>query len=153
MSSSELLPLLSTAFIVISAVLVAIGWIYIRQGKRETHKRTMIMAAVAALIFFVVYMGRTLFNGNTAWGGPDALKPYYLTFLLFHIVLATVAAVFGLVTLTLAFRERFERHRKMGRMTAVIWFFTAITGVTVYVLLYVLYPGGHTKPLIDAIFG
>ncbi|MGO4372974.1 DUF420 domain-containing protein, partial [Paenibacillus sp. MCAF20] len=30
---------------------------------------------------------------------------------------------------------------------------TSITGTAVYVLLYLMYPGGHTKPVFDAIFG
>jgi putative membrane protein len=76
-----------------------------------------------------------------------------MIFLFFHIILATVAAIFGITTLTLAFRERFAKHRKWGRVTSVTWFFTAITGVTVYTLLYLMYPGGHTKPVLDILFG
>lgn len=148
-----LFPTISTSFIVISAVLVAIGWGLIIKGRREAHKKVMLAGAVAALIFFIIYSSRTIFIGNTNWGGPADLEIYYRIFLIFHIILATVAAVFGLTTIVLAFKERFAKHRKWGRVTAVIWFFTAITGVTVYVLLYVLYPGGHTKPVIDAIFG
>jgi putative membrane protein len=148
----SILPAISTTFIALSAILVAIGWSLIIRKKREAHRKTMIAASVAALIFFVIYMSRTIFVGNTEWGGPDSLKTVYLIFLLFHIVLATVAAVFGITTLTLAFRQKFAKHRKWGRTTALIWFATAITGVTVYVLLYLAYPGGHTKPVIDAIF-
>ncbi|XEC97745.1 DUF420 domain-containing protein [Paenibacillus tarimensis] len=147
------MPTLSTAFIVISAVLVAIGWPLAVKRRLEEHKKVMLAAAAAALIFFIIYLSRTILVGNTSWGGPDNLYPYYLTFLLFHIVLATVAAVFGITTLVLAFKEKFAKHRRWGRITAVIWFFTAITGVTVYTLLYVMYPGGHTRPVIDAIFG
>ncbi|SDG19981.1 putative membrane protein [Fontibacillus panacisegetis] len=146
-------PTISTSFIVISAVLVAIGWWQIIKGKRNAHKKTMIAAAVAALIFFIVYMSRTVFIGNTSWGGPDDLKVYYQVFLIFHIVLATVAAVFGITTLVLGFKEKYAKHRKWGRVTAVIWFITAITGVAVYVLLYLLYPGGHTKPVWEVILG
>lgn len=148
-----LMPTISTTFIVISAILVAIGWVDIIKGRREKHKKVMIAAAVAALIFFIIYTSRTIFVGNTAWGGPDDLKVYYKIFLIFHITLATVAAVFGLTTLFLGFKERYAKHRKWGRVTAVIWFFTAITGVAVYTLLYLLYPGGHTAPVIDVIFG
>lgn len=86
-------------------------------------------------------------------GGPDHLKGYYQMFLAFHIVLATVAAVFGLTTLVLGFREKYAKHRKWGRVTSVIWFCSAITGVVVYVLLYILYPGGHTKPVWEVILG
>ncbi|MFD3261467.1 DUF420 domain-containing protein [Paenibacillus lentus] len=148
-----LFPTLSTSFIVISAILVAIGWGLIIKGKREAHKKTMIAAAIAAIIFFIIYTSRTAFIGNTAWGGPADLKPYYQTFLIFHIILATVAAVFGITTLILGFKEKYAKHRKWGRVTSIIWFFTAITGVAVYVLLYVLYPGGHTKPVWDILLG
>lgn len=148
-----LFPTISTSFIVISAVLVAIGWWLIIKGKREAHKKTMIAAAIAAILFFIVYVSRTLFVGNTSWGGPDELKTIYQVFLIFHIVLATVAAVFGLTTLTLGFKAKYSKHRKLGRVTSIIWFITAITGVMVYVLLYVLYPGGHTKPVWEVILG
>lgn len=65
-----LFPTISTSFIVISAVLVAIGWRQIIQGKREAHKKTMIAAAVAAILFFLVYSSRTVFVGNTSWEDP-----------------------------------------------------------------------------------
>jgi len=152
MDANSLLPLLSTSFIALSAVLVAIGWVLIAQGKRKAHENTMLAASASALIFFILYLSRTIFIGSTEWGGPEDLKPVYLIFLLFHIVLATVAAVFGITTLTLAFRKKFARHRKWGRITSVIWFVTAATGITVYVLLYQLYPGGSTKPLLETIF-
>lgn len=146
-------PTISTSFIVISAVLVAIGWRQIIKGQRAAHQKTMVAAAVAATLFFIVYMSRTVFVGNTSWGGPDNLSFLYHIFLIFHIVLATVAAVFGITTLTLGFKAKYAKHRKWGRVTAVIWFITAITGVAVYVLLYIFYPGGHTKPVWDAIWG
>lgn len=101
-------PTISTSFIVLSAVLVAIGWWLIIKGKREAHKKTMIAAAIAALLFFIVYVSRTLFVGNTSWGGPDELQTIYQVFLIFHIVLATVAAVFGLTTLTLGFKAKYS---------------------------------------------
>ncbi|WP_339323275.1 DUF420 domain-containing protein [Paenibacillus sp. FSL W8-0194] len=148
-----LLPTISTSFIVISAILVAIGWALIIRGKREAHKKVMILGAVAALLFFIIYVSRTAFVGNTSWGGSDELQVYYQIFLIFHITLATVAAVFGITTLVLGFKEKFAKHRKWGRVAATIWFITAITGVVVYVLLYVLYPGGHTKPVWDVILG
>jgi len=149
---STILPTISTTFIVISAVLVAIGWIQIAKRKIETHRKLMIWAAVFATVFFIVYMSRTLLAGNTEFGGPDSIKPYYQLFLFFHIILATVGGVMGLITLRWGLKNQLHKHRKIGPITSIVWLCTGITGVTVYILLYVLYPGGQTKPLFDVIF-
>ncbi|WP_146935957.1 DUF420 domain-containing protein [Cerasibacillus quisquiliarum] len=147
------LPTISTAFIIISAILVAIGWILIVKDKKAAHKKTMIAAVISALLFFIIYLSRTVFIGNTSFGGPDDVKIYYTIFLFFHIFLATTGAVFGIVTLVLAFKRNIKKHEKIGPITSIIWFFTAITGVMVYLLLYVFYKGGDTTSLIKAILG
>ncbi|WP_337020258.1 DUF420 domain-containing protein [Oceanobacillus massiliensis] len=147
------LPTLSTFFIVLSAVLVAIGWVLISKGKKKAHKKTMLSAAVSALLFFIIYSSRTIFVGNTSFGGPDDIKIYYTLFLIFHIILATSGAVFGIVTITLAFKRKIGKHRKIGPITSIIWFFTAITGVMVYCLLYIIYHGGETTSMLKAILG
>ena len=53
----------------------------------------MLWAAVFALTFFIIYASRTIFIGNTAFGGPDSVKIYYTIFLVFHINLATIGGV------------------------------------------------------------
>jgi len=148
-----ILPTISTSFIVLSAIFVAIGWNLIRKKKIDAHKKVMIWAAIFALLFFIIYMSRTIFVGNTSFGGPDHIKVYYTVFLIFHIVLATVGAVFGIVTLLTGFRNNLVKHRKLGPVTSVIWFCTATTGVAVYLLLYVFYRGGETTSVIKAILG
>ncbi|WP_019416070.1 DUF420 domain-containing protein [Paenisporosarcina sp. TG20] len=147
------LPTISTFFIVLSAVLVAIGWTLIKQRKIEAHKKMMFAAAIAALTFFILYASRTIFIGNTAFGGPDEYKIYYTVFLVFHIILATTGAVFGLVTIWAGYKNNLKRHRKLGPITSIIWFCTAITGVAVYSLLYVIYQGGETTSVFKAILG
>jgi putative membrane protein len=151
--SLPILPTISTSFIVLSAITVAIGWVQIKQRKIETHRKTMIVAAIFALIFFLIYASRTIFLGNTSFGGPNNVKIYYTLFLIFHITLATVGAVFGIVSLVTGFSKKLAKHRKIGPITSIIWFFTAITGVAVYLLLYVFYQGGETTSVIKAILG
>lgn len=148
-----LVPTISTLFIVISAILVAFGWVFIIKGKVNIHKKLMISAAIFALLFLITYVSRTIIVGNTSFGGPDHIKIYYTVFLVFHIILATTSAVFGVVTLRLGLKRKIERHRKLGPIVSVMWFFTAITGVLVYLLLYVFYSGGETTGMIKAIFG
>ncbi|SHM87701.1 DUF420 domain-containing protein [Gracilibacillus kekensis] len=149
----EILPTISTFFIVLSAILVAIGWRLIVKKQYKAHKKTMVAAAISALCFFIIYISRTIFIGNTSFGGPEDLKIYYTVFLIFHITLATTGAIFGVVTLVLAFKRNIKKHQKIGPVTSVLWFFTAITGVAVYLLLYVFYEGGETTSLLKAILG
>ena len=148
-----ILPTISTTFIVLSAILVAIGWGLIVKRKIEAHKKVMFAAGVAAVIFFVIYASRTIFIGNTAFGGPEELKIYYTFFLIFHITLATTGAVFGIISLWTGYKDNMKVHRRIGPISSIIWFFTAITGVMVYLLLYVIYEGGETTSVFKAILG
>ena len=148
-----ILPTISTTFIVLSAILVAIGWVLIVKRKIEAHKKVMFAAGVAAVIFFIIYASRTLFIGNTAFGGPEELKIYYTFFLIFHITLATTGAVFGIISLWTGYKNNLKVHRRIGPISSIIWFFTAITGVMVYLLLYVIYEGGETTSVFKAILG
>ncbi|MBS4211977.1 MULTISPECIES: DUF420 domain-containing protein [Neobacillus] len=153
MDSIPILPTISTTFIVLSGITVAIGWWQIKQRKLEAHKRTMFFAAIFALIFFIIYASRTIFIGNTSFGGPDNIKIYYTVFLIFHITLATVGAVLGILSLNSGYKNKLSFHRRLGPITSIVWFFTAATGVVVYLLLYVFYRGGETTSMIKAILG
>jgi putative membrane protein len=153
MASLPILPTISTTFIVLSGITVAIGWWQIKQRKIEAHKKSMFIAAIFATIFFIIYASRTVFIGNTAFGGPDEIKIYYTTFLIFHISLSTIGAILGGLSLYTGYKDKLSVHRKLGPIASIVWFFTAITGVVVYLLLYVFYQGGETTSMIKAILG
>lgn len=140
---------LLTSFIVASAIFVALGWYYIRRGKRQTHQRLMAIASIFATIFFILYLTKTYVIGSTQFGGPDDVKIAYLIFLVFHIVLSTVGGALGLITLWQAYKRQYEKHKKIGPWASVVWFATAITGVMVYLLLYVIYPPGEPTSLFE----
>ncbi|MBS4177248.1 DUF420 domain-containing protein [Lederbergia citrea] len=148
-----IMPTISTACIVTSAILVAVGWGKIRKRDIEGHKKIMTLAGIFAVIFFIIYSSRTIFVGNTSFGGPDDIKIFYTVFLIFHISLATIGAGLGIFSLWTGYKNKLARHRKLGPYTSVVWFFTGITGVVVYLLLYVIYQGGETTSMIKAILG
>ncbi|MDQ0298354.1 putative membrane protein [Salibacterium salarium] len=150
---TNILPMISTLCIIISAIFVALGLYFIKQGKRLSHQRTMIMGAVFAILFLAIYISRTILIGNTSFGGPTAVEPYYTAFLVFHICLAVTGLVFGGITMRLAFKGRFMKHKKAGPWAAIIWFFSAATGVVVYLTLYIFWEPGPTTNLLRAIFG
>lgn len=148
-----IIPALSTVCIVISAALVAFGWFWIRKGNKAAHRRCMIAAAFFAVLFLAGYLARTIILGNTSFGGPDDLKPYYLGFLWFHVLLAVSGLVLGAVTITLALKEQFVLHKKAGRWAAIIWFCSAVTGIMVYLALYVIWEPGPVTNMVKAFSG
>ena len=149
-----ILPTISTSFIVLSAILMAIGLAKIlgKNKDLEGHDRFMTLSAIFAGIFFVIYVSKTVFIGSTTFAGPETLKTYYVIFLITHICLSTIGGVLGGYQVFTGKKNKLGLHRKLGMLTSVIWFITAITGVMVYVLLYIMYPGGEQAGLFEAIF-
>ncbi|OIJ13289.1 hypothetical protein BKP37_12380 [Anaerobacillus alkalilacustris] len=147
------IALINAIFIAISAIFVAVGWFVVANGNKELHKKMMFLGALFATIFFVTYVSKTIFVGSTAFGGPEEVKVYYTLFLIFHIILATSAAVLGIITLVSGYKNNMKIHRKLGPITSIIWFCGASTGIIVYLLLYVIYPPGEVTNVFRAIWG
>ncbi|MDQ0253851.1 putative membrane protein [Evansella vedderi] len=150
---AELLPLISTIFIAFSAIFVAVGWYLVSKRKIEAHKKAMFWAAVLASIFFITYLSKTIFVGSTTFGGPEHVAFYYQIFLIIHIILATLAAILGIVTLVSGYKNNLAKHVRLGPITSVLWFISATTGIAVYLMLYVIFPPGETTNLFRAIIG
>ncbi|WP_029422723.1 DUF420 domain-containing protein [Alicyclobacillus macrosporangiidus] len=147
------LPYFNEACILASAVAMALGWFQIRRRRVEAHRRLMLAGVVLAALFFVTYVAKTILIGDTAFGGPERWRLPYQVFLQVHSVLATVAAILGIITLRAAFRENFSFHRRIGPWTASIWFITAASGLMVFLLLYIIFPPGPTTDLFRAWIG
>ena len=77
--SVPILPTISTSCIVISAILVAIGWRLIWKRQIDKHKKSC-YGQQFCINFLFIYASRTIFIGNTAFGGPDSVKIYYTIF-------------------------------------------------------------------------
>lgn len=147
------LPYLNEAFMITSALLVGAGWFAIRRRRVHLHRRLMLSGALAAVLFFVSYAVRSLVVGDTTFGGPRSLAAPYQVFLQVHTILATVAAVLGILTIRWALRRRFGQHRRVAPWTAVLWFVAAGSGLMVFLMLYILYPPGPTTNILRAVVG
>ena len=150
--SLPILPTISTSFILLSAILIAIGWGLIKQRKIDAHKKTMTAAGISGIVILHhLCVKNCVYREYVVSGGPENLKIFYTVFLVFHIILATTGAIFGLISIITGYTNKLDRHRKIGPVTSIVWFFVAITGVAVYLLLYVFYSGGPTTSVIKAI--
>jgi putative membrane protein len=147
------LPYINQACIVLSALCIAIGWYFIRRRNVEAHRKMMITGSIFAALFFISYVVKTIVVGDTTFGGPKSLKVPYQVFLQSHSILATVGGILGIVSLWTAYKTKFVTHKKLGPWTAIIWFISAASGVTVFLLLYVVYSPGPTTNIFKAWVG
>ncbi len=124
-----------------SAVLIGSGYYFIKNGRREAHKRMMLAAFVTSTLFLISYLYYhiVLRAGVTHFRGEGLSRPVYFTILISHTFLAVVVVPFILVTLYRALKGNFGRHRVIARYTFPIWLYVSVTGVVIYVMLYKIF--------------
>ena len=119
---------------VVSVLLVA-GLVAIKRGKYQGHKQIMFTAMVLSALFLVSYIGHHLLAGDTKFGGEGWIRPVYYFILITHIFLAAIILPFILFTAYRALVAEWPAHKKLARITWPIWFYVALTGVLVYLLI------------------
>ena len=138
------LPLLNACLNATAGVLLVAGYAAIRGGRRGTHERLMLTALLVSTAFLASYLTYHLVvvprTGPTRFRGTGWVRPAYFGMLASHVVLAAAVVPLALRTVYLARRERFEAHRRWARVTFPIWLYVSVTGVLVYLVLYVWNP-------------
>ena len=138
------LPLINACLNATSALLLLLGYAAIRADRKRLHVACMGAATLVSVLFLASY---TLYHftvvpevGTTPYNGTGWRRTAYLVMLLTHVVLAAVNLPMILRTLFLARGARWEEHRSLARWTFPIWLYVSVTGVLVYLVLYVWNP-------------
>ena len=132
----SLLPSLNAGLNATSALLLILGFIFIRQGAWTAHALCMCSAMGTSTLFLISYLTYHYFHGATPFPGQGWVRPVYFTILISHTVLAALVPPLAIVTLTRALRSQFDRHAKIARWTFPIWLYVSVTGVLIYGMLY-----------------
>jgi putative membrane protein len=135
MDLSILPPLLATLNTA-SLILLISGLVAILRRDKALHRKIMLVNLGLAAGFLAVYVVQVVLVGHERYPGEGALRSFFLGLLLTHTVLAV--SLLGLVprTVYLAFRGRFESHKRIARVTAGIWLYVSFTGIIVYLMLH-----------------
>lgn len=143
---AEVHPLATTNAVLngIAAALLVAGWIAIRGGHWKAHRAAMVAAFAVSAVFLVSYLTYHAMEGSRPFRGEGAVRPVYYTILVTHVVLAAAVPVLALRMFFLAWKGRWEPHRRLGRITMPIWLYVSVTGVVIYLMLYRLFPGPAT---------
>lgn len=131
------LPALNASLNATSAMLLTIGWFLIRSGRIEAHHRAMISACVTSTLFLISYVTYHAQIGSKPFPGTGLIRIVYFSILIPHVVLAAVVVPLAVMTLLRGLRRDDTRHRRIAKITLPLWLFVSVTGVIVYVMLYV----------------
>jgi uncharacterized membrane protein YozB (DUF420 family) len=119
-----------------AAVLLVLGFVFIRRHNITNHRRCMIAAFVTSCLFLVSYLTYHFQVGSVRFPLQGTIRSVYLTILGTHTVLAAMVPPLAIVTLRRGLRTDIVRHRRIARWTLPIWLYVSVTGVVIYWLLY-----------------
>ena len=132
----EDLPTLNAALNATSAILLTIGWRYIKAGRIQQHRRCMIAAFTTSSCFLISYVIYHAHIGSKPYPGTGLLRAIYFSILIPHVTLAAAVLPLAIITLTRGLRRQDDRHRRIAKWTLPLWLFVSVTGVIVYLMLY-----------------
>lgn len=119
----------------VTAIVLIIAVWAIKNGNRKLHENLMKLAIACSVSFLVMYVAYHMTSDSTKYGGEGLLKGLYFFILISHILLSIAIIPLVLITYVKALAERFDKHKKIAKITFPIWLYVAVTGVVVYLMI------------------
>lgn len=130
------LPTANALLNALSAASLLTGYLLIRARRPSAHRVAMLGAVLCSTLFLVSYIYYHAQVGSVRFTGRGTLRVVYFVILGTHTFLAVSIVPLVLITMQRALRQRFDRHRRIARITLPLWAYVNVTGVAVYWLLY-----------------
>ncbi|HWR94797.1 MAG TPA: DUF420 domain-containing protein [Flavobacterium sp.] len=118
-----------------TAILLIIAVIAIKNGKRKLHEQLMKTAIAFSLVFLLMYVAYHMTADSTKYGGEGMIRYVYFFLLISHILLSILVIPLVLITYVRALSQRFDKHKKIAKITFPIWLYVAVTGVIVFLMI------------------
>lgn len=133
------LPALNATLNGLSAIFIMTGYVLIKRGERELHKRCMLAALVTSSAFLVSYVIYHANTGSRPFPGTGVVRAIYFVILITHVLLAATILPLALTTTARGLRAQYTRHVAIARWTFPLWLYVSVTGVVIYLMLYQMY--------------
>jgi putative membrane protein len=117
----------------VTAVFLIIALIAIKKKNKALHEKMMTTCLILSSCFLLMYVIYHMTSSSTSYGGESSVIYYFI--LITHIMLSVAVIPLVLFTYVRALSERFDKHRKLARITFPIWLYVAVTGVVVYLMI------------------
>jgi len=119
----------------LTAILLMLGFYFIKQRQIERHKSAMTGAFALGGLFLLCYVGYHISNPSTKFGGDGLMRYIYFFVLISHIGLSFIVLPLVLRTYYFSWTGQYERHRKIAKIAFPIWLYVSITGVIAYLMI------------------
>lgn len=129
------LPPIYATINAITAVVLIWAVVAIKNGNRKLHETLMKTAIGLSVAFLGMYVAYHMTAEATKYGGEGIMRGIYFFILITHITLSIVIIPMVLVTYVRALSQRFDKHKKLAKITFPIWLYVAVTGVVVYLMI------------------
>ena len=133
------LPAVNATLNALAAIFLTTGYVLIRRGRRELHKRCMLAALTTSALFLVSYVVYHANTGSRPFPGQGAVRVVYFAILITHVTLAAAILPLALTTAARGLTAQYDRHVRIARWTLPLWLYVSVTGVVIYLMLYRLY--------------
>lgn len=130
------LPALNATLNATSFFLLVTGYVFIRRGDRQSHKRCMLAALAMSGLFLTSYVIYHLQVGSVPFKGTGLVRTVYFAVLIPHVILAAAIVPLVVMTVSRGLSAKYDKHRRIARWTLPLWLYVSITGVIVYLMLY-----------------
>ena len=132
------LPSINASLNACAVILLIAGRRFVRLGRIDAHRRTMLAAFGVSSVFLVLYVAHKASRDfeNTSFGAEGVAKSAYLALLASHVVLAMAVPVLAILLIRFGLKGEIARHRGLARWAWPIWMYVSLTGVLIYFLLY-----------------
>ncbi len=124
----------------IVSILLVLGLYFAKNKQLLKHQFFMGFAFFFSIVFLVSYVIYHTFAEPTSYGGDGFIKYLYYFLLFTHIVLAAIITPFILMTAYYSLSKQFLKHMNLGKMVWPFWFYVAVTGVIIYLMISPYYP-------------
>jgi putative membrane protein len=119
----------------LTGIVLVLAVVAIKNGKRKLHERLMTTAIAFSVAFLVMYVAYHMTADSTKFGGEGVIKYVYFFILISHILLSIIIIPLVLITYVRALATKFDKHKKIAKITFPIWLYVAVTGVVVYLMI------------------
>jgi len=119
----------------LTALLLVVALWSIKAKKITLHQNIMKTCIALSLSFLLMYVAYHMTSDSTPFGGEGIIRTVYFILLVSHILLSIIIIPLVLHTYLRAYLKDFQGHKKLARITFPIWFYVAVTGVVVYLMI------------------